>query len=116
MDHLQPLNNSLSRATGSSPLIPLFSSLIISRAQKASSPSDFRYPGQEAHSARKVSTRREGIVYEVQVSGDGSHRSLAFDMHGALLSNKKVEVVAATPDTVKAGPKLPVLFKKGEGR
>lgn len=74
------------------------------------------YPGHEAHSVRKVSTRREGIVYEVMVSRDGSHRALAFDMHGELLSNKQMEVIEATPDTVKTGPKLPGLFKKGDGR
>jgi Putative beta-lactamase-inhibitor-like, PepSY-like len=74
------------------------------------------YAGYNAHSVHKVSTRREGIGYEVMVSGDGKHRFLTFDMHGELLGNKQMEIIEAKPDTVKSSPKLPALFKKSDGR
>jgi hypothetical protein len=75
------------------------------------------YPGLLAHSNHKVATRRHGIVYEVMVSGTGTHRFLTFDMHGELLSNAEMEVLPAAPDSAaKAAPRLPALFKKGDGR
>lgn len=74
------------------------------------------YPDYQAKEVKKVSTRRHGILYEIQVLGGMKQVGMTFDMHGRLIDEKEEEAKAeGTPSEGEGGKlKLGNLLKKKE--
>ena len=74
------------------------------------------YPDYQAKEVKKVSTRRHGILYEIQVLGGMKQVGMTFDMHGRLIDEKEEEAQTEDAPTKEEGGKLKLgnLLKKKE--
>ncbi|HHG83246.1 MAG TPA: hypothetical protein ENJ82_00725 [Bacteroidetes bacterium] len=55
------------------------------------------YADYQAKMTKKVSTRRYGILYELQIVGNQKVVEMTFDMHGKLLDEQEAEMVVESP-------------------
>ena len=78
------------------------------------------YPNYQAKEIQKVSTRKYGILYEIKMVGEGLRRELTFDMHGALVDSKEINLeqealgASETEEPASIKDKMGKLFGKKE--
>ncbi len=72
------------------------------------------YPDYQARDVKKVSTRKQGILYEIKVLGGVKQIGMTFDMHGRLIDEKEEEATDQPEDQPSMKAKLGNLLKKKE--